>query len=203
MSDERHQSWYSTPDSSVMILHLDPRGDDRPVQFAAVIRNLGGKNATLEVANPWTIMDWETLKGRKGFLRLQSDDTGKATDIRGTVTWARYAVQDQTSGKLSLGLELAQPDQLAHKLLYDNITHSSNDIKGLWNKWDQVRHASQPKTFSTKLGLAATILLVGALGMQLTSTQGFKLFGWVLWLLGTLLVANQTLRFWKDRNVSQ
>ncbi len=185
-----------------MILHIDRRGDEQPLQFAAEIRNLGAGLATLEVTNPWTVMNWETLKGRKGHLRLQSLETGKSTDIRGTVTWARYIVQDQDCGLLSLGLELADPDQWAQKQLFEHITHTSNDIKGLWNRWDQAREKSREKTFSTKLGVAATALLVGALAMQVIGPEGIKQFGWVLWFCGTLLVANQTLRFWKNRHAS-
>ncbi len=191
------------PESSVMILHIDRRGEELPLQFAAVIRNLGAGLATLEVNNPWTIMNWETLTGRKGRLRLQSPETGKSTDIRGTVTWARYTVQEQHCGLLSLGLALAEPDQLAHKLLFEHITHTSDDIKGLWNRWEQVRQSPSPRTLSTKIGVGAMALLLGALAMQLAAPQGFKIFGWVLWLCGTLLVANQTLRFWKNHNASQ
>ena len=200
--DGRPETWSRNPESSVMILHIDPRGDEQPVTFAAVIRNLGAGLATLEVTNPWTVMNWETLKGRKGSLRLQSHETGKSTDVRGTVTWARYLVQDQDSGLLSLGLALADPDQSALKLLFEHITHTSNDIKGLWNRWEQARGKSREKTFSTKIGVAATALLVGALAMQVAGPEGIKQFGWVLWFCGTLLVANQTLRFWKNRHAS-
>ena len=200
--DERPETWSSPPESSVMILHIDRRGGEQPLQFAAVIRNLGAGLATLEVNNPWTIMNWETLKGRKGCLRLQSPETGKSTDIRGTVTWARYSVHDQASGLLSLGLALAEPDQLGQKLLFEHITHTSKDIKSLWHKWDQAREKSDEKTFSTKIGIAATALLLGALTMQVAGPEEIKKFGWVLWFCGTLLVANQTLRFWKNRNAS-
>ena len=191
-----------TPESAVMILQIDGRGHEQSLQFSAVIRNLGASLATLEVTNPWTIMDWETLKGRKGCLRLLSPETGKSSEIRGTVRWARYTVQDQESGHLNLGLELADPDQLAQKLLFEHITHTSEDIKGLWNRWDQSRRSSHSSPFSIKMGFGAAALLLGALAMQFAGPKGFKLFGWVLWFFGTLVVANQALRFWKDRKIS-
>lgn len=203
MSDSgQPENWSRTPESAVMMLRIDRRGDEPSLQFSAVIRNLGSGLATLEVTNPWTIMNWETLKGRKGCLRLLSPETGDSTEIRGTVTWARYTVQDQESGHLNLGLELADPDQLAQKLLFEHITHSSDDIKGLWNRWDQARQSSHSGPFSIKMGFVATVLLLGALAMQFAGPKGFKLFGWVLWVLGTLVVANQALRFWKNRNAS-
>lgn len=196
------ENWRRTPESAVMILQIDRRGDEQSLQFSAVIRNLGAGLATLEIANPWTIMNWETLKGRKGCLRLLSPETGESTEIRGTVRWARYTVQDQDSGVLNLGLKLADPDQLAQKLLFEHITHTSDDIKGLWKRWDQTRQSSPSGPFSIKMGFVATALLLGALGMQFAGPKGFKLFGWVLWFLGTLVVGNQALRFWKDRKAS-
>jgi len=203
MPDGRQpENWSRTPESAVMVLQIDRRGDEQSLQFSAVIRNLGAGLATLEVTNPWTVMDWETLKGRKGCLRLLSPETGESAEIRGTVTWARYTVQDQESGHLNLGLELANPDQVAQKLLFEHITHSSADIKGLWNRWDQARHSPQSGPFSIKMGFTATALLLGALAMQFAGPKGFKLFGWVLWLCGTLVVANQALWFWKDRKAS-
>jgi hypothetical protein len=191
-----------TPESAVMLLQIDGRGHEQSLQFSAVIRNLGASLATLEVTNPWTIMNWETLKGRKGCLRLLSPETGESTEIRGTVTWARYTVQDQENGHLNLGLKLADHDQLAQKLLFEHITHTSADIKGFWNRWDQTRQSSHSGPLSIKMGFAATALLLGALAMQFAGPKGFKLFGWVLWFCGTLVVANQALRFWKERKAS-
>ncbi len=202
-AEGRPETCSRSPESSVMILHIDRRGEEQPLRLAAVIRNLGAGLATLEVANPWTVMEWETLKGRKARLSLQSPETGKSIDIRGTVTWARFTGQEEATGLLSLGLALAEPDQLAKQLLFEHITHTSDDIKGLWNRWEQVRQSSSPRTLSTKIGFGATALLFGALAMQLAAPQGVKIFGWVLWFCGTLLVASQTLRFWKHRNAPQ
>lgn len=202
-AEGRPETCSKSPESSVMVLHIDRRGEELPLQFAAVIRNLGAGLATLEVTNPWTVMNWETLKGRKGCLRLQSSETGKSADIRGTVTWARYTTQEEGGSLLSLGLALADPNRLARKLLFEHITHTTEDIKGLWNRWEEVRQSSHTRTLSTKIGVGATALLFGALAIQLVAPQGFKIFGWVLWFFGTLLVANQTLRFWKNRHASQ
>jgi hypothetical protein len=166
-----------THEPAVMILEIDGRGDEQSLQFSAVIRNLGAGLATLEVTNPWTIMNWETLKGRKGALRLLSPETGKSTNIQGTVMWARYTVRDQENGQLNLGLQLADPDQLAQKLLFEHITHTSDDIKGLWNRWDQARQSSHLSQLSIKIGLTAMALLLGALALQLAGPKGFKLFG--------------------------
>jgi hypothetical protein len=166
-----------TSESAIMILEIDGQGHEQSLQFSAVIRNLGASLATLEVTNPWTIMNWETLKGRKGSLRLLSPETGKSTKIPGTVRWARYTVTDQENGHLNLGLELADPDRLAQKLLFEQITHTSEDIKGLWDRWDQSRQSPRSRPLSIKVGFVAAVLLLGALAMQFAGPKGFKLFG--------------------------
>lgn len=174
---ELPKNWSRTPESAVMLLQIDGRAHEQSLQFSAMIRNLGASLATLEVTNPWMIMNWESLKGRKGCLRLLSPETGKSTEIRGTVRWARYTVQDQENGHLNLGLELADPDQVAQKLLFEHITHTSEDIKGLWSRWDQTRQPSHSRPLSLKMGFVAAVLLLGALVMQFAGPKGFKLFG--------------------------
>ena len=92
MPDEPFVAAKSRASKSAMILQIDRPGDEAPLQFPAVIRNLAAGVATLEVNNPWTILNWETLKGQGARLRLLAE-TGEVTDIRGTVNWARYSVQ--------------------------------------------------------------------------------------------------------------
>ncbi len=200
-NDSQSESFTRARELSPMILQIDSREDERPLQFPAVIRNLGGGLVTLEITNPWTIMDWKTLKGRKGSLHLVSADAEESAEIRGTVIWAKYLVQDQANGHLNLGLKLADPDQSSRQLLFDRITHSPNDIKGLWNRWEQVRGSSGER-LSTRNCFIAVGLLMSALALQMVGPPEFKIVGWLLWLLGTVLLANQTLRFWRNRDIS-
>jgi hypothetical protein len=178
MPDEAVVAAQSRTFKAAMILQIDRPGEEAPLQFPAVIRNLVAGVATLEVNNPWTILNWETLKGQEGRLRLLNE-TGKATDLRATINWARYRVQGQESGDLSLSLRLTDSDPAAQKLLSAYIPHTSKDIKGFWNEWDQAL-GSRPKTPPvTKIVVAALALLLTALALHLSGTMGFKLWSWL------------------------
>ena len=162
-----------------MILQIDRPGEETPLQFPAVVRNLAAGVVTLEVNNPWTILDWETLKGQEGRLRLLTE-TGKVTDLRATINWARYCVQGQDSGDLNLSLQLTDRDPAAQRLLAEYIPHTSNDIKGFWNQYDQAQVSRSPKTsLVTKIALATLALLLTGLALQLTGATGAKLWGWL------------------------
>jgi hypothetical protein len=144
----------------------------------------------------------ESLKGQQGCLRLTTPGSHELTDIRGTVTWARYSIQG--GGYLSLGLKLASPTRSVKKLLTERIYHSADDIKGLWDRWDQNRQVSnQVGAFSAKMGFVAGALLLGGLGVQLLAPKEYQLFGWILWLFGTLVVASQAMHFWKNHKASR
>lgn len=194
-----------TTESPAMVLQIDRPGGEAPLQFPAVIRNLLAGVVTLEVKNPWTILKWDTLKGQVSCLRLLSGN-GDITDLRGTITWAKYTVQGPNNGNLSLSLKLNDPDPLTQKLLSASISHTSEDIKGLWEKWDQAQNKTGSSRLSVqpaKIGLTALVLLLAGLALQLSEAQGFKLLGWVLWFFGTVVVALQALQFWKSRKASQ
>ncbi len=158
-----------------MILQIDRPGEEAPLQFPAVVRNLLAGVATLEVHNPWTILDWETLKGREGRLRLLTEN-GKVTDLRATINWARYRVQGQDSGDLNLSLQLTDPDPAAQKLLSEYIPHTSKDIKGFWNQWDQFHQVPKSPPM-TKIVLAVLALLLTGLALHLVGATGVKLWG--------------------------
>ncbi len=165
--------------SKAMILQIDRPGEGAPLQFQAVIRNLVAGVATLEVNNPWTVLNWETLKGQGGRLRLLAE-TGEVTDLQGIFNWARYCVQGPESGNLNLSLQLTKPDPAAQKLLAEFIPHTSKDIKGFWNQWDQVQVSRGPKTTPvTKIVLAALALLVTGLALHLSGATTQRLFGWL------------------------
>jgi hypothetical protein len=188
----------SAPESSGLIFKIQRPGDDRPLQFPAKILNLSGGIVTLEVKNPWINLQWDTLKGQKGCLLLLSAGTKEVTDIRGTVAWVRLTAPDVDN--LSLGLQLVSPSLAAHKQLVGHIPHTSDDIKGLWDRWEEARQSSTAsRAVSTKIGYTAVVLLIAGLALQLAEPQGYKLVGWGLWFLGTLAVAGQTLHYWRRR----
>jgi len=190
------------PKSPALILQIGSPMDGIPIRFPAVVRNLVEEVVTLEVEDPWTILNWETLKGRAGSLHLQSD-TGIVTELQGSVTWATYKVLNQDHGQLHLGLKLADPaDKM---LLSEHLPYITADIMSLWDRWDQARQAPEPAgfSFSTWIGLAGLTLLVSGVALQFMLPKPYKLFGWLLWLFGTLLVGGQILHFWRCRRASR
>ena len=204
MPDEHAFAAQNKASASAMILQIDRPAGESPLQFPAVVRNLVAGVATLEVNNPWTILNWETLKGQGGCLRLLTE-SGEVADLRGTVNWARYRVQGQDSGNLSLSLTLTAPGPTAQKLLSDYIPHTSKDIKGFWDCYDQAQGNQVQKVspLPTMTALAALALLLSGLILQLIGPTTFKLLGWLLWCGGMVVVASQVLRFWKSRKASQ
>jgi hypothetical protein len=193
------QSQTTASESPAMILQIARPDNAPPLQFPAVVRNLAGGVVTLEVNNPWTILDWDALKGKEACLRLVSAD-GEVNDQKGTVAWARYSVQDQLGGKLHLGLKLVEFNLATHKSISGQIEHTSKDIVGLWDRWEEARQtASESPPYNPKIVLGALVLLLGGLGLQFAAVKGVKFFGWLLWFLGTLAIATQTLRYWKSR----
>jgi hypothetical protein len=177
MSDEPVVAAQSRAFKPAMILQIDRPGEETPLQFPAVVRNLAAGVATLEVNNPWTILDWETLKGQEGRLRLLTE-TGKVTDLRATINWARYCVQGQDSGDLNLSLQLTDSGLASQKLLSGYIAHTSKDIMGFWNQYDQTQVRRGPRMpLVTKIALATLALLLT--GLALTGATGIKLWGWL------------------------
>jgi len=198
----RFETGKIAPKSPALILEIGRPIDGIPLRFPAVVRNLAEGVVTLEVEDPWTILNWETLKGRTGGLHLQSD-TGIVTELQGSVTWATYEVLDQDHGQLHLGLKLADP--AAKMLLSEHLPYITADTISLWDRWDQVRQAPEPAgfSFSTWIGLAGLTLLISGVALQFMWPKPYKLFGWLSWLFGTLMVGWQSLHFWRCRRASR
>jgi hypothetical protein len=142
---------------TAMILEIDQPVEDSPLQFPAVIRDLLGGVALLEVINPPTIMDWESLKGREGRLRLLTE-TGEVADVRGFVNWARYSVHGLDLDILNLGLALTDPDTSIQKLLTECIQHPAKDLASFWDRWDQAQENKSPLWYGGIVLVASHVL---------------------------------------------
>ncbi len=203
MPSESFMAPKSRAAKSAVILWIERPGEEAPMQFPAVIRNLVNGVVTMEVNNPWTILNWETLKGQRGGLRLLGG-IGEVTDLQGNINWARYSVQGQDSGKLTLCLEITNLDPSSRKLLAEYIPYNAMDIKGFWDQWDQAQGSQSAKLsqLASKMNLAALGLLLAGLALSYGGTLEFKIFGLLLWCGGTLLIAWQALHLWKNRKAS-
>lgn len=179
------------------ILEIDAPGAGAPHHFPVTVQNLAGGVVTLEVKSPWSMADWENLRGRRGHLRLHPGGTEEALEVKGTLTWTKDSGDGRS--RLWVGMELAQTDPITHKLLADQIPHTHKDIKGLWERWDQNLERPAEAQTHQKVYRAGLGLLLGGLACQLAGTPSYQFFGWILWFCGSLAVAGQIL--WSMRQI--
>ena len=93
-----------------------------------------------------------------------------------------------------MGLQMVKPSSEALQRLSNLLPHPSQDIKGLWDRYDQVRKSPEKSDWVHHCYIAGLVLLVGGLALQITGSPAYKMCGWVLWLLGSLGIAGKIIR---------
>ena len=165
------------------------------------IRNLSTGAVTLTVTNPWDIPDWDRYRGEDCVLRVEDPGGGEPLNIKANIAWTRPGGTGQPP--LSLGLQLIKPSGEAISRLNNLLSHTSQDIKGLWDRYDQVRKSRGNSDFVHHCYIAGLVLLLGGLVLQFAGSPGYKVCGWVLWGLGSLAIAGKIIRpFWQKQPAS-
>jgi hypothetical protein len=184
-------------------LVLEIGGQDGQTPFLIPVRaqTLSMGLVTLAVTKPWLIADWERYRGRNCVLRLEGPSGEQLIDINAKISWSKYSGDSQSA--LSLGLQVAKPSGEALKRLSDHITHCSQDIKGLWERYDQVRTIPTYSHLAHHFYLAGLVLLMGGVVLQFSGTPAYKMFGWVLWLLGSLGLAGKVFYSLRQKRISR
>jgi hypothetical protein len=103
---------------------------------------------------------------------------------------------------LSLGLQLINPPGEAISRLSNLLPHTSQDIKGLWDRYDQARQSPGNSNWLHICYIAGLVLLIGGLGLQFANSPDHKAYGWVLWLLGSLAIAGEIIRPFRQEQPS-
>jgi hypothetical protein len=191
-----------TAGSPALRLEIAGEEDKTPCLIPVFIRNLSTGGVTLAVRNPGNIFDWEQRRGEACVLRVEDPGGGEPIKISATITWTRSGGPGQPP--LSVGLHLMKPPGEAISRLSNLLPHTSQDIKGLWDRYDQVRKIPENNSDwvhqSYMIGVA---LLLAGLVLQLTGSPGYQGWSWVLWLLGSLGIAGKIVRpFWPKQPVS-
>lgn len=186
-----------------LILEIPGQGAKTPCLIPVLIRNLSAGGVTLTVTYPWDIPDWERRCGEASVLRVNDSGGGEPVHIRAQIAWTRFGGPGQPP--LSLGLQLLKPSDEAISRLSNLLPHTSQDIKGLWDRYDQVRKSPANSDRVQYCYIAGIGLLLGGLVLQFANSPIYKMCGWGLWLLGSLGIAGKIIRpFWpKQASIDQ
>ena len=181
-------------------LRLEVAGQEEatPLLIPVLIQNQSRGGVTLAVTNPGGIADWERYRGEDCVLRGEDAQGQEVVNIRAKIAWTKFGGQGQPP--LSVGLSLVKPPGEALRQLNNLLTHPSQDIKGLWDRYDQVRETPGQSHLLHYCYLTGLGLLAGGLVLQFSGSLVYKMCGWVLWLLGSLGIAGKILwPFWQKR----
>jgi hypothetical protein len=190
-----------TAESPSLRLEIADPKDKTPRLIPVLIRNLSTSGVTLAVTNPWGIPDWDRYRGEACVLRVEDPGGGEPVRIRAKIDWTKFGGTGQPP--LSLGLQLITPPAQTISLLSNLLPHTSEDIKGLWDRYDQVRKSPKNLDLVHKCYIGGLVLLVGGLGLQFAGSPVYKMCGWALWLLGSLGIAWKIIRpFWPRQSSS-
>ncbi len=191
----------SSRDPSDVILQINRPGQAM-LQFPAVIRNLTGEVVSLQVVNPWTLVQWDSLHGLEGRLRLLTNGTGELINFPGKVAMVRY-FPGRDKGVLNLGLALDQLTPAAWRVLNEHIPNRPRDIQLLWERWEQAQKPpSEGAAVPTRLGFAGLTIIFCGLIMQTHAAGTPHLLSLMYWLIGTLGILGQTMLLWKGIRTS-
>ena len=190
----------TAPDS--LILEVADQEDQPPLRIPVVPQTLNLGVFNVVVPDPWVIADWEYYRNRPGLLKVEDPHHQLLASIMVKISWSKF--NDDTNSPLSLGLHLAHPSEEALKLVSNLISPPAKDMQGLWEKYDQHRHAGgdQP-SLTHHFYIVGLVLLIGGVGLQLFSPPPYKIFGWALWLLGSLGIAGRILSSLRQKRLSQ
>jgi hypothetical protein len=179
-------------------LEITCREAKTPRLIPVLIRNLSSGGVTLAVTNHWDVPDWDRYRGDACVLRVDDPGGGEPVNIRAKIAWTRSSGTGQQP--LSLGLQLIKPPGEAISRLSNLLTHTSQDIKGLWDRYDQVRKSPGNADWVQHCYIAGMVLLLGGLVLQFAGPHGYKGWGWVLWVLGSLGIAGKIIwPFWQKQ----
>lgn len=181
-----------TTGSPVLMLEIAGHEAKTPRLIPVLIRNLSTGGVTLAVTNPWDIPDWDRYRGEDCVLRVEDPVGGESVNIRAKIAWTRSGGTGQPPW--SLGLQLIKPPGEAIRWLSNLLPHTSLDIKGLWDRYDQVRESPGNSNLVHHCYIAGLGLLLGGLVLQFAGSPAYKVYGWVLWGLGSLGIAGKIIR---------
>lgn len=173
---------------SIFLEIAEPTGS-ATVRTPVVIKNLSGGAVTLEIEDFFQVPGWQRLEGRNITLCLTPQEIEETVEVQGTVSWMGFVGQERP--RLHVKLELAKPTPAIRKLLEEHAEHTPKDMKGLWDRWDEIHENSSNSLLDRKTYLTALAFMLSGLALQLPEPSLVKFLGWILWLMGSVGVAGK------------
>jgi hypothetical protein len=173
------------PGFSFLMLEVAGQKEPTLLRIPVLIRNLSMGGVTLAVNNPRDLTDWDRYRGQDCILRLEAPGDQEVMNIKAKIAWTKSSDNGQLP--LSLGLQMVKPPGEVLTRLNDFLTHTSQDIKGLWDRYDQVRKNPGPSHLVQHCYIAGLVLLVGGLVLQFAAPphlQDVRLGPLVAWQSG-------------------
>jgi hypothetical protein len=177
-------------------LEIADQEEQTPLRLPVLVQNFSMGKVTLAVMNPWVIGDWERYRGQDCVLRLPGPQSQEPINIHSKIAWTRFNADGQSP--LSVGLHMAKLPDGTLTRLSAHITHSSQDIKRLWERYDQIQEIPASTNWVYYFYIAGLALLLAGMILQLAGSKSYERFGWVLWFFGSLGIAPKVVRsFWQ------
>jgi hypothetical protein len=192
MTSDHAKPEAGTTGTPSLILEVAGQKEPTPRRFPVLIQNLSMGGVTLALDTPWGMSDWDRYRGKDCVLRMEDSGGQEVLTINGKISWTKVGGTGQPP--LSLGVQMARPPEETLRRLSDLLTHTSRDIRGLWDRYDHVQKISGQSHLMHHCYIAGLVLLVGGMVFQFTSSPAYKMCGWALWLLGSLGIAGKIIR---------
>jgi hypothetical protein len=181
-----------------LVLEVAGQKEPPPLSIPVLVQNLSMGGVTLAVTNPWGIADWDRYRGADCVLRVKAPDGQEVANIKAKIGWTKLGGHGQPP--LSLGLQMVKPSGEALRHLSGFLPHTAQDMKGLWDRYDQVREIPEQSHLVHRCYIAGLVMLVGGLALQFAGSPTYKMCGWGLWLLGSLGIAGKIIwPLWQKR----
>ncbi|MGA9754357.1 MAG: hypothetical protein WBV23_04360, partial [Desulfobaccales bacterium] len=184
------------------ILEIVRQGEETPLLIPVLIKNLSSQGGvTVSVTATVRIADWDRYRGRDCLLHVASPGEPHPFTSKAIFSWSKASSDGRSP--VEVGVQLINPPREALKRLSDHMIHTPPDIKGLWERYDQVKEMPTHSPLVHHFYIVGMALLVGGLALQFTGSSSFKTLGWVFWLLGSLGIAQKVVQSFRQKRVTQ
>jgi hypothetical protein len=202
--------------ASLLVLDVgdDDQEDPTPLLMPVTIQKVSPAGVTLAVTVP--MPNSIQLQGRECILHLAEPGNGEVDPIQGKILWSKFS--DDSQPQLSLELHVSQPDSQAFTRVGGLVNPTpkdtkrvfkqndkkdiKQDIKQLWEKFDQVQDMPTHALLVQRLYMAGLVSLLGGVILQLTGNHVYIITGWVLWSVGSLGIASKIMWSIKQKRVA-